>query len=164
MKLQTKADIVSIIQSDALDIIHTVEKLNLPDWWIGAGFVRSKVWDYLHGHTKRTELADIDVIYFDTAEENPEEKEMKVKNYLEKKNPRIVWQVKNQAIMHIFHKDKPYKNAEEALSRWVETATCIGVRINQEGKLVLALPLGVYDLIYLFVRPNPTIPFDKKTL
>ncbi|WRQ77412.1 nucleotidyltransferase family protein [Pseudomonas saxonica] len=28
-----------------------VRSLNLPDCWIGAGFLRNAVWDYLHGRS-----------------------------------------------------------------------------------------------------------------
>ena len=48
-----------------MEILTTVEKLQLPDSWICAGFIRSKVWDHLHEKEYRTPLADIDVIYFD---------------------------------------------------------------------------------------------------
>lgn len=63
----TKKDILKLIEKDPwmMKVLDTVQQLNLPDWWIGAGFVRSKVWDYLHGYTVRTHLPDIDVIYFE---------------------------------------------------------------------------------------------------
>ncbi|MEE4958455.1 nucleotidyltransferase family protein [Pseudomonas alliivorans] len=30
-------------------LLETVGSLKLPDCWIGAGFVRISIWDYLHG-------------------------------------------------------------------------------------------------------------------
>lgn len=39
-----------------------MKSLALPDWWIGAGFVRSKVWDMLHKYTKRTPLGIDDLV------------------------------------------------------------------------------------------------------
>lgn len=67
MDLKSKDDIIKLISEDdwMMTILATVKSLNLPDWWVCAGFVRSKIWDTLHGYSKRTPLSDIDVIYFD---------------------------------------------------------------------------------------------------
>ncbi len=64
--------------------------------------------------------------------------------------------------MHLVHKDKSYKNSQEGLSNWVETATCIGVKI-QKGKIVLTTPRGIEDLVNLIVRPTPKFKKDLKT-
>ena len=61
----TEQDILKIIENDKwmMDILHVAQKLNLPDWMIGAGFVRNKVWDYLHGYKNEKVLTrDIDFI------------------------------------------------------------------------------------------------------
>ena len=65
--LNSTDDIIELIKSDEnmIEIIKLVSTLNLPDWWICAGFVRSKIWDTLHGFNNRTEIPDVDVIYFD---------------------------------------------------------------------------------------------------
>lgn len=144
-----------------IEVLRTVKTLNLPDWWIGAGFVRSKVWDHLHNFKKPTPLPDIDVIYFDPndyekGETNSEstKNEKMHEDELKKLMPKPNWSVTNQARMHFFHKgDIRYKNSTEALSRWVETATCIGVRINSRDKLELTAPYGVEDLVNLKLRP-----------
>lgn len=67
--LENKEDVIKLIQSDEnmMKIIHTAGLLDLPDWWICAGFVRSKIWDTLHGFKERTVTPDVDVIYFDPA-------------------------------------------------------------------------------------------------
>lgn len=160
-QLRSENDILDVIQQDPwmMEILRTVQSLNLPDWWIGAGFVRGKVWDTLHGFTHKTLIPDIDVIYFDPTNLT-QEKEEEIKKALEKLNPYTNWQVKNQARMHIMHNDPPYQNATDALSRWVETATCVGVTIDSNGQLQLSAPLGIEDLTQLIVRPNPTIPLD----
>ena len=49
-----------------MNVLDIAEKQNLKDWLIGAGFVRNKVWDYLHGYKKEgVETHDIDLVYFD---------------------------------------------------------------------------------------------------
>ena len=165
----TKDDIVHLIENDSwmMDILQAVKKLNLPDWWVGAGFVRSKVWDTLHEYTKRTPIPDIDVIYLEKTDFSEEEarmdttkKEVEYERKLKKLMPEINWSVTNQARMHLFHNDMPYESAEQALSQWVETATCIGVRLNNYGKVVLSSPRGINDLVGLILRPIPELSKD----
>ena len=50
-----------------IEILQAASTLGLPDWWICAGFVRSKIWDVLHGFMERTWTPDVDIIYFDPA-------------------------------------------------------------------------------------------------
>ena len=58
--------------------------------------------------------------------------------------------------MHIKHgKPKPYRSSLEALAEWVETATCVAVRLNVDGALILFAPHGIDDLVNLAVRPVP---------
>lgn len=156
-------DISSFIKNDPwmMEILRHVQTLNLPDWWIGAGFVRNKVWDELHGYKVRTPLNDIDVVYFD--EKNVEENEEKrIEKALKHLMSDLPWSVKNQARMAIVRGDGPYKNAEDGLSRWIETATCIGVRLNETGSLRLTTPLGTYDLTHLILKPNPKALISSK--
>src|SRR3989304_8473907 len=156
MQLTTKEDIAAIIKQDEwmMNILRLVRELHLPDWWIGAGFVRSKVWDYLHEYKKRTPLPDIDVIYFDKADLS-EEIEEKYQEQLRNMMLEETWSVTNQARMHTFKGDDPYTSAEEGLSRWVEIPTCVGARLTDNDQIEIWAPWGVEDLVNLIVRPNP---------
>jgi hypothetical protein len=158
-----RQDILKIIEKDSwmMEVLKTVATLHLPDWWIGAGFVRSKIWDHLHNLKTRTPLPDVDVIYFDPKDFSEDEihsdstkMEKKYEVELSKLMPKVNWSVTNQARMHIFHPgDKPYKNSSEALSHWVETATCVGVRLEQ-NRLELTAPHGIDDLTSLILKPT----------
>lgn len=163
MKKLTEKGIIKIIEDDPwmMDILKAAESLNLPDWWIGGGFIRSKVWDYLHNYTKRTPLPDIDLIYFDKSDfSSKEANSYSIKaedKYQEKLNfliPDVKWSVTNQARMHYYHKRKAYKNSEEALSEWVETATGVAIKLKN-NKLFFIAPHGIGDLIDLVIRPIP---------
>lgn len=139
-----------------LDILKSVRDLNLPDCWIGAGFVRNKAWDILHDFTTRTPLADIDVVFFDKKQTSTEyEKEIEFK--LEQVNPKIKWEVINQARTHIWHDRVPYESTQEAISEWVETATCVGARLSKNDELLLIAPHGLEDIEQLFLRPVPSL-------
>lgn len=159
-----KQDIIKLIEDDKwmVDILKTVHNLQLPDWWIGAGFVRSKIWDTLHGYKRRTPLPDIDVIYFDKydftkgeIDQETTKAEVKYEQRLKRHLPTINWSVTNQARMHIFHKHSSYKDSEEALSYWVETATCIGVKLTEDNRVIVIAPHGIEDLVNLMLRPTP---------
>lgn len=157
-------DIITLIKNDEwmMEILRATKSLDLPDWWIGAGFIRGKIWDHLHNYSQKTPPTDIDVIYFDesdfSSEETKSESTKQEKLYelkLKKLLPEVNWSVTNQARMHIFHNHKPYKSASEGLSNWVETATCIGVRLNKDNNLTLTAPHGIDDLVNLTLRPTP---------
>lgn len=148
-------DILTLIQKDMwmMDVLTTARSMNLPDWMIGAGFVRGKVWDYLHGYTERTPLADIDLIYFDSAdisEETEKKYELQLSEILS-----VPWSVKNQARMHIVNSEAPYTSSEDALAHWVETPTCVAVYLDEHKKLHLVAPHGIEDLVHLRVTPSP---------
>jgi hypothetical protein len=60
----------SIIVGDPvrMRVLALVRELGLPDCWVAAGFVRSAVWDYLHGREFSLLPEDIDVIWYDSAQ------------------------------------------------------------------------------------------------
>jgi uncharacterized protein len=167
----TDKDICTLIENDPwmMEILILAKKLELPDWWIGAGFVRGKVWDHLHGYTTRTPLPDIDVIYFEQYNPSAEEimsikrREKMLEEVLMKQRPEIKWSVTNQSRMHLFHNHKPYHTSTEALAQWVETATCVGVTLDNHDHVIITAPRGIDDLIHLILRPTPDNIKDQKT-
>ena len=148
-------DILNLIEKDKwmMNILHIAEKLDFPDWVIGAGFVRNKVWDYLHGYSNsKVDTNDIDLVYFD-----PKGNDQKADEELSQKlreQTGIDWEVVNEAYAHKWNNLPPYQSTEDALSQWPETATGIGVKV-ENGKLKLMAPHGIDDLVDLVVRPSP---------
>lgn len=154
--LKNEQDIINAIQNDKemMNIIKAAQTLHLPDWWICAGFVRSKIWDLLHGFQESTPTDDVDVVYFDpTNIDEVQEKEFEHK--LHEILPDVPWSVKNEARMHIVNNIKPYKNTVDAISKFPETVTALGVKIDEDGKLLFTAPHGVEDVLNLTVRPTP---------
>ncbi len=153
----TEQDILDLIAKDEwmMGVLRTARSLHLPDWMIGAGFVRNKVWDYLHGYVNKTNTAsDIDLIYFD--KENVLEDTDKSLSEELKRKTGMEWEVVNQAYMHHWHdRDLPYENTVTALAEWVETPTCVAVRLEDNDALTLFAPHGITDLVSLTVRPSP---------
>ncbi len=148
--------IISLITNDQwmMQLLKAAKSLNLPDWWICAGFVRSKIWDTLHGFTNRTPIPDIDVIYFDPANLD-ESVEKRLEEKLISRMPNIPWSVKNEARMHIRNKMSPYQSSVDAISKFPETATALGVKLSEKDEVILTAPCGISDVVHLIVRPTP---------
>ncbi len=153
-------DVLRLIAADPwrVRVLRTVRTLELPDCWVGAGFVRALVWDRLHGFRRPTPLDDVDVVYFDPAVTDPTVErghERRLASLWPGDLPAVPWSVKNQARMHRRNGDPPYIDTADALCHWLETPTVIAVRIDGQGKLELLAPLGLGDLLALRLAPTP---------
>ena len=155
--------IIEVISKDQwmMDILKTAKSLNLPDWWICAGFVRSKIWDTLHNFGERTPIADIDVIYFDPTNLD-ELEEKKLEEIVNNVMPTIPWSVKNEARMHVKSNMPPYSSAVDAMSKFPETATALGVKLDEADNVILTAPCGISDVVNLEVKPTPIFTQTKE--
>jgi uncharacterized protein len=135
-------------------VLRAVRALALPDWAVGAGFVRSAVWDHLHGFAAPTQLADVDVLYFEPADLSPE-REGALERRLAAAMPGVPWSVRNQARMHLRNGDDPYADTEDAIRNWLESATCVALRLAADDSLTVIAPHGLADLLDLKSRPTP---------
>lgn len=149
----TEEQIVQLIADDAamVDALALAAMLGLPEWLIGAGFVRGKVWDHLHGRTGASTPSDIDLVYFDASESFDD---AALETRLSRDRPDLRWDVKNQATAHRWNGEPACSSVVDALARWPETATAVGVT-TERGSLELIAPHGIADLVGLIVRPTP---------
>ena len=149
-------------QGYVTSLLRTVDGLGVTDCWIGAGLIRNAVWDRLHGIEPRISPGtDVDVVFCDH-EDSRLQRDLGLLENLRAKSPSIPWSVHNQARMHHRNDDRPYRNVEDAISHWPETATAIAARLNN-GRIDLITPHGVGDLLNLVVRPTPAFA-DKLTI
>jgi uncharacterized protein len=143
-----------------MEALAAARAVDAPDWLIGAGALRTAVWDRLHEFDEPTELADIDVVFFDPADLSPE-RERGVEDALRAELPAAPWDAKNQAAVHLWFPDKfgyevePLRSTAEAVATWPETATCVGARLTGDDRLDLVAPYGLDDLLGLVHRRNP---------
>lgn len=153
--MEYKTELINILIKDVLvmETLAIVKELQLNDCWVGAGLIRNAVWDSLH-QIKTTKRNDIDVVFFDvTTFSEKLEKEIEAK--LIKINPKAKWSVKNQARMHLRNHHEPYRDTENAISYWPETATAIAARLNFNNEIEILAPHGLKDLFNLVVAPTP---------
>ncbi len=155
------ADLVALLANDPvrMDALRAVRSLDLPDCWIGAGFVRDAVWDHLHGYARRMPSGDVDVVWFDDKRPNPKI-DLGIEALLRSLAPGFDWSVKNQARMHRRNGDAPYMSVADAMRHWPETATAVAARLADDDSIDLNAPLGLDDLFSL--RLTPTYAFATR--
>ena len=168
--------------------LRALRALDLPQGYIGAGFVRNAIWDELHARATPTPLNDIDVIYF-SGEINPPQsvasadntlesvpqpqayspnsaaansglkaQEQAIEHELARMVPQANWQVKNQARMHVAHEHAPYQNCHDAISYWIERETCVAVRLLANDDLDILAPFGLEANFAGTISINPKYP------
>lgn len=137
--------------NDILDILST---LNLPDAWFVAGSVYRNLWNIMSNRPMTFET-DIDIVFYDS-EMTYDESERLNRNIREKYS-EFDWELKNESVMHIRdgYEIAPYTSTKDAVSKFPEVSTAIGVRKNN-GVIEWLAPYGFYDLAHMIVRPTPT--------
>ncbi len=155
-------DLQRIIRSDPwfLSVLRAARDSGLPAWAVGAGAIRNLVWDDLHGYERRTPLADIDLVYFDSRNLRSEHERLSEER-LARLLPGVPWQVKNQAAVHLWYQRvfgqavPPLTSIEEAVATWPETATAVAVRLLPDDTLYVIAPFGLSGLFHMILRRNP---------
>ena len=153
---QLQARTEALLRADPLRMacLWAARELALPDWALGAGFVRNLIWDHLHQKAEPTPLNDIDLIYLDPSDpEGVDEREHEA--WLRIRLPDQRWEVRNQARMHVRQQVPPFASSLEALSHWVEVPTCIGVRLLANDEFQWLAPHGFGHNWSLQVSANP---------
>lgn len=165
MKIPTEQDIVRLIENDEwmMNVLQIAKSLELPDWWICAGFIRSKIWDTLHNYEAKTTMPDVDVIYYDSLHKD-EIYEQSLETKLMNMDAAIPWSVKNQARMHVVNNMPPYSSSVDAISKFPETATSLGVTLDEKNNVILTAPCGIEDVLSLQVRPTAHFLESKERL
>lgn len=138
--------------------LQKARDLRLPDWFLGAGAIRDLAWDTWFGHGfEPRSISDLDLVYFDPVDLS-HDAELVVELRL-----GAGWDVKNQARVHLWYADRfggeavaPLTSTTDGISTWPETATCVGVRLEDDDSLTIAAPHGLDDLLAGVWRVNPS--------
>lgn len=159
------ADLTTLLAGDSLraEALAAVQSLALSDGWIGAGFVRDAVWDYLHGYVGSSIAGDVDVVWFDT-ERSSASIDQEIERQLRGRASMFNWSVKNQARMHLRNGDDAYDSVAGAMRNWPETATAVAVRLGHGGGLEVNAPFGLDDLFALRLRPTRKFTAERRPI
>jgi len=154
MKITSVADIEKIVVADPwmMKVLEAAESLQLPDWWIGAGFLRNKVWDVMEDNEPQPSK-DVDLVYFNPSDVTAET-DWSYDEAMKQQFPFAEWEVRNQARMHYVNGFEAYKSTADGISHWVETATCVAVKLEND-KLKFLFCYELDDLLGQIARPTP---------
>lgn len=141
-------------------VISGADKLDLTDYFIGAGCITQTVWNHQSGLPPLYGISDIDIAYYDGSDLTWEGEDAVIHRAqaLFGALP-LSLDIKNQARVHLWYGEKfgksipPYPSLEAAIRSWPTTATAVGVRLR-DGELSVFAPFGLEDLFAQRVRPN----------
>ena len=104
---------------------------------------------------------DVDLVFFDPSDLTPRRDET-VEEALRERAPHLPWHAKNQAAVHVWYprvfgvEVPPFRSCAEGVATFPETASCVGVRLQDDGDMLVVAPHGLDDLFACVCRHNPT--------
>jgi hypothetical protein len=140
--------------------LRAARAVDPPDWFIGAGAIRDRVWDHLHGFVQPLPSRDLDLVFFDPSSLGSE-RERDVHRQVTAEAPDICWDVTNQAAVHLWYPQvfgvevEPLLSCADGVATWPETATALGIRLLADDSIQVVAPYGLEDLFGLICRRNP---------
>ena len=154
--LKNKSEILDSFREnpDMMAILTIIRDLELNDSWLAAGSIRNFIWNLLSDKPAFDRETDVDVIFFDP--EVSYEETLAIENKLREDFPEYQWELKNQAYMHQHSPHtEPYVNSCDAMSKYPERCTAIGLRLHADATLELFAPYGLEDILNFQVSPTP---------
>ncbi|WP_164995886.1 nucleotidyltransferase family protein [Miniphocaeibacter massiliensis] len=142
------------------EILRIIDNLGLKEACLCAGAIRNNLWNIIDG--KELEFdTDIDVIFYD--KEISYEKTCEIEDSLKENYPKYNWELKNQVYMHIHSSSEAFLNVEEAISKFPETCTAVGIIFEKDSYKWIA-PYGLEDIFNKIVRPTPEFRKNKRKM
>jgi Nucleotidyltransferase len=119
-----------------MSVLSDAAAICAAEWWVGAGVIRDRVWDVRFGSGfDLAKVRDVDVAFFDATDLSPE-RDQQMESALLARNPRVSWDAKNQAAVHLWYSHRfglavePFASAAEAVATWPEFAVCVAVQLS----------------------------------
>lgn len=167
--LDLQEGLLAILSSNPwfMQVLRTARACDLPDWYVGAGVIRTLVWDALHGFQQPTAPSDVDLAFFDPCDLS-RARDRAAQRILMNLMPEAPWEATNQAAVHLWYADlfgqevSALSSTTEAIATWPETATCVAVKLLPDDHLQVVAPFGLDDLMGLRLKRNPTrVPVEE---
>ena len=138
---------------DMMAILTIIRNLALKDSWLAAGSVRNFIWNLLSDKSPFDHETDVDVIFFDP--DISYEETVSLEKKLREDFPQYQWELKNQVYMHLHSSHTaPYTSSRDAMSKYPERCTAIGLRLHADATLELFVPLWFRGYFELSDFPN----------
>lgn len=127
-------------------ILTIIRDLGLQDSWLAAGSVRNFIWNLLSDKSPFDRETDVDVIFFDPAISY--EDTLGIERKLKENFPQYQWELKNQVYMHQHSPHTvPCTSSRDAMSKYPERCTAIGLRLHADATLEFFAPYGLEDIL-----------------
>jgi hypothetical protein len=110
----------------------------------------------------------ISTSFFDPSDPSPE-REHQVEEALLAELPGVPWEATNQASVHVWFPEKfgyevkPFRTTAEAVATWPETATSVGLRLEEDDDLVIVAPLVLTTCSALCIASTPHGSVSRST-
>lgn len=154
--MRTIEEAISIFEKNetVTEILEIISEQRLPDAWFVAGSVYRNLWNIMCDYPIEFKT-DIDVAFYDPNMTYDESETLNKK--IREAYPQFDWEIKNEFVMHIRngYEKKRYSSTEDAVSKFPEVATAIGLR-RHHGNIEWLAPYGFNDLRNMIIRPTPT--------
>ena len=154
--MKNKQEILDSVREnpDMMAILSVIRDLELKDSWLAAGLVRNFIWNLLSDKSPFDHETDVDVIFFDPAISY--EDTLGIERKLKENFTQYQWELKNQVYMHLHSPHTaPYTSSRDAMSKYPERCTAVGLRLNEDSTLELFAPYGLEDILKFQVSPTP---------
>ena len=139
---------------DMMAILIIIRDFGLKDSWLAAGSVRNFIWNLLSDKSPFDYETDVDVIFFDP--DISYEETLLLEKKLREDFPQYQWELKNQVYMHQHSPHTtPYTSSRDAMNKYPERCTAVGLRLHEDSALELFTPYGLEDILTFQVRPTP---------
>ncbi len=162
--LKTQVDYIEriLVQNKIIEnILRLAPKLQMPNWYLGAGCIAQTIWNKLHEFDFNCGIKDYDLVYYDHSNLSGEKEELYIQKGRELFKDVPV-EIKNEARVHLWYEKhsgypiEPYQSVEDAINAWPTTATCVAVKYSDKNQFAVYAPYGLNDLLGMIVRPNKT--------
>ena len=154
--MKNEQEILDVFRAnpDMMAILTIIRDLGLKDSWLAAGSVRNFIWNLLSDKSPFDRETDVDVIFFDS--DVSYEETLSLENKLREDFPQYQWELKNQVYMHQHSPHTaPYISSCDAMAKYPERCTAVGLRLNADATLELFAPYGLEDILNFQVSPTP---------
>ena len=165
MSRDLNAELERIVRAapSLMTVLETACALDLPDWLVFSGAIYQRVLNHRTGRDPDYGIKDYDLGYHDPSDISYEAEDGVIRQVAAAFQPplRDLVEVRNQARVHVWFEGKfgepyaPLRSTAEALERFVSPLFAVGVRLERDGRLIIAAPFGLGDLFDLTLRPNP---------
>ncbi|ETA74442.1 nucleotidyltransferase family protein [Ligilactobacillus equi] len=144
-----------LISTPNLQEIFTILRNNgLQEAYLCAGWVRNLVWNNLN-QLEPTYLQDNLDIYYKKNSETAEEHQI-LTTKLNTHHAKYLWDLHNLASPRPHYSKIPQGDSiQEVLTKFPETCSAVGIRLQTNGQFEILAPYGLADLFELKVKPTP---------